>query len=407
MFSKPFHRVVSAALVGVVCGSLYSCAPNKPGDTVSPTSSKPTAAASKSGATPTAISSPASPAATSVSAAAKVTFKKPSFVHGIYLTAWAAGSPRFMKKVYAMLDRTVVNSVVIDVRDTGEMYFPTHIKLSDEVEGKQFLAIVKPEKLMAALSAHNVWPIARIACFRDNLVPKKHPEMAVQYADGRVWKDKSGHSWLDPYNKKNWQYIAETVEYAMDIGFPEIQLDYVRFPSEGKSSTQVFPAKGEYGDPKAKPEDVIAAFATYIHDKVKARGVVFSADIFGIISSTRKDQGIGQELEKLAAPFDVISPMVYPSHFHKGEYGIADPNSSPSEIITKSLTDFKRRLPDKTVRPWLQDFSLGVHYGPTQVLAQINAAKALGYTDWLLWNARNVYTESALLKKDVPAKSAK
>lgn len=337
--------------------------------------------------------------ATPIDSTLKPTFKRPEFVRGIYLTAWSAGSSRKMAKVYKLLEDTELNAVVIDIRDTGEMYFPTNIKLSDEAEGKAYLAVTKPAKLIAELAAHKVWPIARVACFRDNLLPKKHPEMAVQVASGKVWKDRSGHSWLDPYNKANWQYIADTVDYAMSIGFPEIQLDYVRFPSEGKSNTQVFPSKATYSDPKAKPEDVIASFADFIRKRVKAQGDFISADIFGIISSTRKDQGIGQELEKLAAPFDVISPMVYPSHFHKGEYGIKDPNRSPAEIITKSLTDYKKRVPDKIVRPWLQDFSLGYHYGPAEVRAQITAANALGYKEWLLWNAGNRYTESALLKK--------
>ena len=374
-------------------GSLYSCAPSKAGDTVPP----PIVKRSAPVLNPTDATK-AAPTVASV-ADAKPTFVKPSEVHGIYLTAWSAGSKKKMAKVYKLLADTELNAVVIDIRDTGEMYFPTKIPLADEVDGNDDLAVTKPARLMADLSAHKVWPIARVACFRDNKVPKKHPEMAVQLADGKVWHDRSGHFWLDPYNKKNWQYIADTVDYAMSIGFPEIQLDYVRFPSEGKSNTQRFPSKDAYGDPKAKPEDVIAAFAKFITDRVKAKGDVVSADIFGIISSTKKDQGIGQELEKVAAPFDVISPMVYPSHFHKGEYGIPDPNRSPAEIITKSLGDYKKRVPGKTVRPWLQDFSLGVKYGPEEVRAQINAAAALGYKDFLLWNARNVYTESALKKK--------
>ena len=89
--------------------------------------------------------------------------------------------------------------------------------------------------------------------------------------------------------------------------------------------------------------------------------------------------------------------MVYPSHFANGEYGIANPNKSPYAIIKKSLTDFKTRLPKKSVRPWLQDFSLfGVPYGAAQVKAQIKAAKDLGYEEFLLWNAGTHYTEAAL-----------
>jgi hypothetical protein len=336
-----------------------------------------------------------------------VSFQKPDVVKGIYLTAWTAGSSRLLTRYMKLIDSTELNAVVIDVRDTGEMYFPTKIPLSDEVEGKKFLAVVKPDRLMQTLAMHHVWPIARVACFRDNFLPLKHPERAVQLANGKVWRDRSGHMWLDPYDKRNWDYLAQTVDYAMSIGFPEIQLDYVRFPSEGKSKTQVFPNRKAYGDPKAKPEDVIAAFAAFIRQKVKAKNCAISADIFGIISSSKSDQGIGQELEKVAAPFDVISPMVYPSHFAKGEYGIPDPNKAPYQIVEKSLHDYKKRLPNKDVRPWLQAFSLfGVHYGGEQVRAQIKAENAVGYKGFLLWNAANHYTADGLLPKSASAASS-
>lgn len=298
-----------------------------------------------------------------------------------------------MEKIFAMLDRTELNSVVIDVRDTGDMYFKTGIPLAAEVGANQ-IAVVKPKEMMESLAKHKVFPIARIACFRDNWVPKKHPDRAVQYPDGKPWHDRSKHYWLDPYDKRNWDYIAETVKYALDIGFPAIQLDYVRFPSEGASSTQVFPNRKKYEDQKALPEDVIASFAKYIGEKVRARGAEFSADIFGIISSSKSDQGIGQELEKIVAPFDLVSPMVYPSHFAKGEYGIKDPSAAPYAIVLKSLHDYAKRVPTKPIRPWLQDF---FHYTAKDIQAQIKAAKQCGYEEYLLWNAGNHYTEAAVI----------
>lgn len=337
------------------------------------------------------------------------TFTHPKAVRGIYLTAWSASSPTKLAKMVGLLDRTELNSVVIDVRDTGEVYFPVDdpmVKRVHDMQHGTLTAFPKPalaKKLMERLSKAGVYPIARVACFRDNFVPKIDPSRAVQVPGGQPWHDRSGHFWLDPYDKRNWEYLAKIVDYAMDLGFPEIQLDYVRFPSEGKSSTQVFPNKAKYGDPKAHPDDVITAFANWMGKRVRDHGCAYSADVFGIISESKKDQGIGQTLEKIAAPFDVLSPMVYPSHFAKGEYGIANPNASPAAIITKSLGDYKRRAPKTKIRPWLQDFSLPKmlpHYGIAEVQAQIKASKALGNEGYLMWNASNRYTEGAYGKPD-------
>jgi len=332
----------------------------------------------------------------------KYKWEKPASVKGIYMTAWTAGGTKKLEKLMSLLDKTELNSVVIDVRDSGEMYWKMGIPLADQ-SGATQVAVTNPEKLFRRLEKHKVWPIARVAIFRDNFVPKKFPDRAVRFADGRVWRDRAGNSWLDPYNKENWEYIAQTIDFAMDIGFPEIQLDYVRFPSEGKMSTMSFPARKKYPNPKATPAQVIADFCDYVGKRVHARGGVYTADIFGIISSsTTKDQGIGQSLELIVKPFDVVCPMVYPSHYAKGEYGIADPNASPYAIITKSLGDYKRRVPEAKVRPWLQDF---FGYGAKEVQAQIKAARDLGYDEYLMWNAQNNFTSGAYAREG--ASSAK
>jgi hypothetical protein len=384
------HRLIRFLLclaLAIPLASLYSCSS---GTAIEAKPVPPPGPVAGDGKTTTKAEPPKAPVDE------KPHFERPEVVKGIYVTAWAAGGKKSMDRLLGLVDRTELNAMVIDLRDNGEMYFKTGIKLQSDAKATN-LAVVKPKAMMQKLAKHSVWPIARIACFRDRYVPIKFPDLAIQNPNGTAWKDRSGHTWLDPYNKKNWDYIADTVKFALDLGFPEIQLDYVRFASEGKSASQVFPGKATYPDQKAKPADVIEAFATYIGKKVRARGAAYSTDIFGIISSSKKDQGIGQDLEKVAEPFDVISPMVYPSHFANGEYGIANPNKSPYAIIKKSLADFKARLPKKPVRPWLQDFSLfGVQYGAAQVKAQIKAAKDLGYDEFLLWNAGTRYTEAAL-----------
>ena len=332
---------------------------------------------------------------TSVIAAKKaVRFPKPYYVRGVYLTAWSAGSKSKLDKMIKLVDTTELNTLVIDIRDAGHLYIKTGITEAVK-SGAETVAIVRPGDLMTRLEMAKVFPIARIACFRDNFISKAYPERCVSKITGGVWRDRADYAWLDPYNKQNWEYLAKIVDKALDLGFPEIQLDYVRFPSEGKSNLQAFPAKHAW-PAGTKPEEVVGKFATYICDRVRKRGALASADIFGIISSSKKDQGIGQDLEILAAPFDLICPMVYPSHFAKGEYGVKDPNREPYTIILKTLRDYAKRLPKAKIRPWLQDFSLGVPYGVKEVQAQILAAKQIGYEEYLLWNAKNIYTEAAI-----------
>lgn len=354
------------------------------------------AAAAVSPSLPSPAAPPAAPVATKPAAER---FPKPEHVRGLYLTAWSAGNPKKMDKIFETLDKTELNSVVIDVMDSGQVYWKTGIKLAEETGSCPQVAVPKPDALFARLEQHKVYPIARISCFRNSFVPKKVLARAVQTADQKgAWHDASRHYWLDPFNKENWEYIAAVADFAMDQGFAEIQLDYVRFPSEGKRATMFFPAKAKW--PTANPTDseVIAEFARFIRERVKKRGLAFSADVFGIVSSGKSDQGIGQTLEVVAEPFDLICPMVYPSHFAKGEYGIKDPNRSPYEIICKSLRDYNRRIPGKHIRPWLQDFTLfGVPYGKREVELQIKASKEQGFEEYLLWNAGNKYTESAVV----------
>ncbi len=322
-------------------------------------------------------------------------FPKPKHVRGIYMTAWIAGATKKRAELLKMLKDTELNAVVIDVRDDGDQYWETGIELSKQAKATN-LAIVKPDDLMQLLEDEKVYPIARVACFIDGNVPKFDASRAVQDANGNAWVERNGRLWLDPYNKKNWEYLGEVVDFAVEQGFPEIQLDYVRFPGGGKKSSMYFPAKKDW--PAGTTESqVIQQFAEFIQKRLP-KDVVLSADIFGIVSSnTTKDQGIGQDMDYFPQPFDLLCPMVYPSHYAKGEYGIANPALAPYEIVLVSMGDFAKVLKGKPMRPWLQDFDLGAQYGKDEVRAQIKALKELGIQEYLLWNASNRYTAEAVV----------
>lgn len=326
-------------------------------------------------------------------------------VRGIYLTGWTAGSARPLARLVRLADRTEINAMVIDVKDNGQISYDVAVPLARQIHASRRM-IAHIDALLAVLKAHDIFPIARIACFRDTPLAEAHPEMAVHAPNGKVWHDRSHHAWLNPFYKAAWDYNVDIALDAIKHGFKEVQFDYVRFPSEGNISALRYPGK-----PKgSKRQDQIAAFLKYARQKIKAQGAWFSADVFGLTSLTKSDMGIGQTRTNVAREVDYLCPMVYPSHYGPHEYGIANPNTEPYRIIYHSLGDAKQRLkgiPTCRLRPWLQDFDLrGVHYGPAQVKAEIKAARDLGIREFLLWNARCRYTEAALAK-DTPPRMAK
>ncbi|MEI8218239.1 MAG: putative glycoside hydrolase, partial [Elusimicrobiota bacterium] len=161
---------------------------------------------------------------------------KPTYVRGIHLTAWIAGSPKLRAPITKMLTETELNTVVVDIKEyEGEVYIPG-VKQADEA-GTFVKAVPDMEKYIADLKSKGIYTIARIVVFKDALLPKKHPELGVKTPEGKLWKDHRGLTWLDPTNKAVWDYNIAIAERAIELGFEEIQFDYIRFPSDGNIKT--------------------------------------------------------------------------------------------------------------------------------------------------------------------------
>ncbi len=316
-------------------------------------------------------------------------------MRGVHVTGWIAGGKNSLNKLVGLTDKTEINSLVIDVIDDGQLSYDADVPLA--VSTKASKRMFKIDRVIETLNKNNVWSIARIACMRNTSLAEARPDLAIHTSKGAVWHDSSGYAWLNPYKKEVWDYYVDLARDAIKHGFKEIQFDYVRFPSY-HVSTQVFPDK----PPGAKREDQISAFLTYAAANIRAQGAWFSADVFGLTSLVKDDEGIGQKFQKLIEHVDYLCPMVYPSHYHHGEYGVKNPDLQPYKIITLSVGDAKKRLKDVRtckLRPWIQDFSLGNHYGSEQVRAQIKALNDLGISEYLLWNPRCEYTEAGIPKR--------
>jgi hypothetical protein len=356
-----------------------------------------TGSASSTKAVTTNTSKAVAGAATSTAISYEVThIKTPNQVKAIYMSSWVAGTPSIRSKLIKLAQDTEVNAIVIDVKDnTGILTWDERVRdlpaLIDELHKK------------------NIYVIARVAAFQDPAYVKAHPEQAVRSkATGGIWKDNKGVPWVDTGSKDMWKYIENVSKDAYARGFDEINLDYIRFPTDGKLSDMTFPISGERGL-NDKP-GIVGDFYRYITDALHKDGIPVSGDLFGIIMTTNVDiKTLGQDMHVALQTFDYVSPMVYPSHFYAGTAGYQNPAAHPGEIIKYSMAagvKIAQEVASSTgkspatyiakYRPFYQDFDMGATYTADMVRAQIEAGYSLGINSWMLWDPANKYTPAAL-----------
>jgi hypothetical protein len=314
----------------------------------------------------------------------------PDEVRGIHVTM-ALASLQGKLAEYLELVGDGMNTIQLDVKDeNGEIGFiPSSVPLAKQVGAAR--PYYRPREAAKMIHRKGVYLIGRVVTFEDPHLSEGKPDYAIKNPDGSVWHNHADLGWTNPYDKRVWDYNVSIAEVAARAGFDEIQFDYVRFPTDGEVESIVYPRKTA-----TPPGWVIAQFVHYATQRLKPLGVRVSADVFGL--SATRDLGIGQIPRRLSKYLDAIYPMVYPSHFGSGEYGLEDPNASPGATIEWSLADFRRELKKGNAEliPWLQDFSYGRTYGLSEVKAQIDAARLMGARGYLLWNPLGIYTPGTL-----------
>lgn len=326
----------------------------------------------------------------------------PQTVRGIYLTAHTAGFPKRREELFSLVERSELNSVVIDVKNAdGTVAYATTLPFANEhgLIAERAYAI---EPVLSDARKRGIWTIGRLVVLEDSALSRSKPDLALRRRDGGIWKTRRGVPWLDPTKDEVWEYAAALARDALRRGFDEVQFDYVRFPSDGALADAVFSGWSiEAGVPR------YAIIGRHFRSLRSALGpeAVISADLFGMTmlrtALPEDDLGIGQRLSDALPVFDAVSPMLYPSHYPPGFEGYANPAMHPGEVVAMSLDAAGPTLRGsfRKIRPWLQDFDLGAHYTPGMVRAQIDAVEARGAAGWLLWNPANRYSELALRRE--------
>jgi hypothetical protein len=304
-----------------------------------------------------------------------------------------AGDPGAFDALLRMIEGTAVNGLVFDTKiEDGQVVHDVDVPLARE--SGAIVAHYDPADVLQQVRARGLYAVTRIVTFQDPVVAPYRPEWAVHDANtGDLWRSNAGFTWLDPTSRDTWEYPIALGVAACRMGFDEIQFDYVRFPGDGPTGAAVYSAGPVDEDAKVA---TITAFLEAARTRIHAAGCAVSADIFGIVVSTTNPQGIGQRVEDLSWVVDVLSPMIYPSHYGPGWLGLDNPNDHPDRVVTQAIEAGMPRLEGGAyMRPWLQAF----FWNAQQVRESIDAAERAG-TGWMLWNAVSNYERSYLPLSD-------
>lgn len=334
-------------------------------------------------------------------------------VKGVFSTAHSAGGSR-LESLTELINTTELNAMVIDIKDDHGNVTLDIDSDNELIEQMTNNIISDPEALMDHLEENDIYPIARIVVFKDSILAQEKPEWSFTNDNGEVWVNRRGESFVNPYLKEVWDYNIEVAIEAAKLGFKDIQFDYVRFPEGFETrDRELNYSHGHYG---SDSEDVISMeyrnqavtdFVAYAREQLQPYGADLSVDIFGYAAVVRETPGIGQSFPAIAKEVDVISSMIYPSHWGLGNLDVAIPDLDPYQVVynysiieNEIMEELGEDAPIS--RPWIQDFTasyLGAGYyktyGAQEVSEQVRALNENGITEFLLWNAGNRYSEGA------------
>lgn len=343
----------------------------------------------------------------------------PDSVKAIYMSACVAATPSFRDSLVSLVDATELNTIVIDVKDfSGTISFDSGLA-GDKGDGCRVNDL---KDFIQVLHEKEIYTIARVTVFQDPFYANLHPELAVKTKTdkNKVWSDRKGNHFIDVGAKPYWDYVVNIARASYEIGFDEINFDYIRFPSDGNMQDIYFPYSNDeiVADSVNGRANALESFFSFLKNEMDEVGVVTSADLFGMTTTAESsfDLNIGQVLERALPYFDYVAPMVYPSHYPANFNGWKDPNDYPGPLIkfvmqgavdkvavlenaTTTPATVQEHVSIDQLRPWIQDFDYGGDYDAIDVRAQIDAAYAVGLDSWMLWAPSNRYTREALQEK--------
>ena len=299
---------------------------------------------------------------------------EPMKVRGLRVGAGAAGDDAHFERLLQLAEETAVNAFVFDTKqEGGTVVYDTRVDDAHHVGAVDVW--YDPVVRLAQTHDQGLYAITRIVVFEDAFRAKAYPD------------EKLAGPWIDPRAESARSYNIDLATEACELGFDEIQFDYVRFPA-GRTAQ----VSGQLDLTQAERVSAVEGFLAEARKSLEPMGCAVSAAVFAIVVSVANDQGLGQKPEELSRQIEALSPMVYPSHYGEGWLGFTDPNDHPYAVTANAIDDAIPRLdPGTLLRPWLQAF----WWTNSQIRESIQAAEDRD-VGWILWNVRSNFDREAL-----------
>lgn len=328
---------------------------------------------------------------------------QPIQIKALYLSFWGANiNSKTLKKIIKMIDDKQINAIVVDVKnEAGWTSYKTDYESANKIDAWKHRTIKNIDDFMALMKEKNVYTIARVVVFKDDLRATNYPQFAIKEQNGKLYRSKEKMAWVNPYKSESYDYVLSIAADAAKRGFDEINFDYVRFPANltlhyGKTNTE---------------ENRINAIGDFIESaqkKLRPYGTFISVDTYGMVCWSDDDTNIGHTIKSLAKYTDYLAPMLYPSGFSSGSFGFNNPAAYPYETIYRSVKHIHCDIEPKRIRPWLQAFKDYAfdrrHYKKKEIQEQIQACADANTSGWMFWNPSSKYNESYFITTDEPSR---
>jgi len=316
---------------------------------------------------------------------------------GVYYTFHSAGLDSKIDHLIEKYRTSGLDTVVIDLKDIeGTVGCRVDVPLAQKIGACDRVYIQNFSGLIEKLHKAGIRVSVRIAVFKDRLLAKKRPDLALKGPGGRAWTENDGINWVNPFHPEVCDYNIDLAEFAIKAGADEVQFDYIRFPEKGRVENISIPKDKE-------KFYAIEGFLKKAYERLHKYDASIAIDVFGVMSWL-KDADIaitGQRVEYMAKYVHNVCPMLYPSHFDKGFDGYKSPVNEPYLFIKRGCEKTAVLLKGSGAKmtPWIQGFDWRVKdFNEDYVLKQLKAVKDCGISGFLVWNAGNKYsvTYSAL-----------